>query len=156
MCKVPDGKFCTSGNMCSNDLVLPLCPQYVDTYFVFIIIFFFKQKTAYEMLRSLVGSEMCIRDRSWTGWVAATSSRGITLPDDTRGCRGPRAPLTMVCLLYTSDAADDLLCVDLGGRRIIKQTKQTLPGPPQADASVARRTQAVQAHTREQDEDRYE
>ena len=27
---------------------------------------FFKQKTAYEMLRSLVGSEMCIRDRSLT------------------------------------------------------------------------------------------
>ena len=26
-------------------------------------IFLFKQKTAYEMLRSLVGSEMCIRDR---------------------------------------------------------------------------------------------
>ncbi len=25
-------------------------------------VFFFKQKTAYEMLRSLVGSEMCIRD----------------------------------------------------------------------------------------------
>ena len=28
------------------------------------------------------------------------------------------------CLLYTSDAADDLLCVDLGGRRIIKKNKQ--------------------------------
>ena len=26
-----------------------------------------------------------------------------------------------VCLLYTSDAADELLCVDLGGRRIIKK-----------------------------------
>src|SRR5659263_254193 len=26
---------------------------------------------------------------------------------------------TISCLLYTSDAADDLLCVDLGGRRII-------------------------------------
>ena len=25
----------------------------------------------------------------------------------------------VICLLYTSDAADDLLCVDLGGRRII-------------------------------------
>ena len=25
------------------------------------------------------------------------------------------------CLLYTYDAADDLLCVDLGGRRIIKK-----------------------------------
>ena len=28
---------------------------------------FFKQKTAYEMLRSLVGSEMCIRDRAAHG-----------------------------------------------------------------------------------------
>src|SRR5450756_820725 len=27
----------------------------------------------------------------------------------------------VACLLYTSDAADDLLCVDLGGRRIIKK-----------------------------------
>ena len=36
------------------------------------------------------------------------------------------------CLLYTSDAADDLLCVDLGGLRIIKKktkyiTALTLP-----------------------------
>eukprot|EP00658_Telonema_sp_P-2_P015360 TRINITY_DN15904_c0_g1_i6.p1 TRINITY_DN15904_c0_g1~~TRINITY_DN15904_c0_g1_i6.p1 ORF type:complete len:189 (-),score=63.12 TRINITY_DN15904_c0_g1_i6:60-626(-) len=30
---------------------------------IFVFFFFFKQKTAYEMLRSLVGSEMCIRDR---------------------------------------------------------------------------------------------
>src|SRR5450756_2927157 len=30
---------------------------------------------------------------------------------------GPVGPWR-VCLLYTSDAADDLLCVDLGGRRI--------------------------------------
>eukprot|EP00825_Cyclidium_porcatum_P022990 TRINITY_DN25284_c0_g1_i1.p1 TRINITY_DN25284_c0_g1~~TRINITY_DN25284_c0_g1_i1.p1 ORF type:complete len:166 (-),score=4.86 TRINITY_DN25284_c0_g1_i1:19-516(-) len=29
------------------------------------------------------------------------------------------------CLLYTSDAADDMQCVDLGGRRIIKKKKQT-------------------------------
>src|SRR5450756_3111207 len=29
------------------------------------------------------------------------------------------------CLLYTSDAADDLLCVDLGGRRIIKKKNNT-------------------------------
>ena len=28
------------------------------------------------------------------------------------------------CLLYTSDAADDLLCVYLGGRRIIKKKKR--------------------------------
>src|SRR5450756_316470 len=30
-------------------------------------------------------------------------------------------PNPFACLLYTSDAADDLLCVDLGGRRIIKK-----------------------------------
>ena len=29
--------------------------------------------------------------------------------------------LVWLCLLYTSDAADDLLCVDLGGRPIIKK-----------------------------------
>ena len=34
-----------------------------------------------------------------------------------------RLPYT--CLLYTSDAADDLLCVDLGGRRIIKKKRNT-------------------------------
>src|SRR5680860_1892114 len=33
-------------------------------------------------------------------------------------------PMVAACLLYTSDAADDLLCVDLGGRRIIKNTKK--------------------------------
>ena len=32
-------------------------------------------------------------------------------------------PLLYTCLLYTSDAADDLLCVDLGGRRILKKKK---------------------------------
>src|SRR5450756_3235911 len=31
------------------------------------------------------------------------------------------------CLLYTSDAADDLLCVDLGGRRIIQKKKYQEP-----------------------------
>ena len=33
----------------------------------------------------------------------------------------PNANIT--CLLYTSDAADDMQCVDLGGRRIIKKWK---------------------------------
>ena len=38
--------------------MLKRCDEVADVFF------FFKQKTAYEMLRSLVGSEMCIRDRS--------------------------------------------------------------------------------------------
>ena len=39
-------------------------------------VFFFKQKTAYEMLRSLVGSEMCIRDRCA---IAVTIDGGIQI-----------------------------------------------------------------------------
>ena len=34
------------------------------TYYVFLV-FFFKQKTAYEIMPSLVGSEMCIRDSTY-------------------------------------------------------------------------------------------
>ena len=34
-------------------------------------------------------------------------------------CPGRGSYTRDTCLLYTSDAADDLLCVDLGGRRII-------------------------------------
>eukprot|EP00658_Telonema_sp_P-2_P033367 TRINITY_DN24504_c0_g1_i6.p1 TRINITY_DN24504_c0_g1~~TRINITY_DN24504_c0_g1_i6.p1 ORF type:complete len:106 (+),score=27.75 TRINITY_DN24504_c0_g1_i6:85-402(+) len=44
-------------------------------YFFF---FFFKQKTAYEMLRSLVGSEMCIRDRYHAGCVCSSQHPGCT------------------------------------------------------------------------------
>ena len=33
---------------------------------------------------------------------------------------------TISCLLYTSDAADDMQCVDLGGRRIIKKVRGCL------------------------------
>ena len=32
------------------------------------------------------------------------------------------------CLLYTSDAADDMQCVDLGGRRIIKKICSRVQG----------------------------
>ena len=44
----------------------------------FYIFFFFKQKTAYEMLRSLVGSEMCIRDSTWAK-VSGRSSTNFSI-----------------------------------------------------------------------------
>ena len=74
------------------------------------------------MLRSLVGSEMCIRDSFRTLTVRANESaeavsRAYAALERVQGnIAGVKA-----CLLYTSDAADDLLCVDLGGRRIIKK-----------------------------------
>src|SRR5450756_3250638 len=44
-----------------------------------------------------------------------------------RGTQTVAPDVRRICLLYTSDAADDLLCVDLGGRRIIKKkNKKTL------------------------------
>ena len=40
------------------------------------------------------------------------------------------------CLLYTSDAADDMQCVDLGGRRIIKKSSVELRGTRDANTSM--------------------
>eukprot|EP00831_Metopus_contortus_P051552 TRINITY_DN4327_c0_g1_i1.p2 TRINITY_DN4327_c0_g1~~TRINITY_DN4327_c0_g1_i1.p2 ORF type:complete len:113 (-),score=24.14 TRINITY_DN4327_c0_g1_i1:19-357(-) len=37
---------------------------------------------------------------------------------------GKKVGMHYTCLLYTSDAADDTPCVDLGGRRIIKKKKK--------------------------------
>ena len=36
---------------------------------------------------------------------------------------GQKAQAVFLCLLYTSDAADERSSVDLGGRRIIKKKK---------------------------------
>ena len=73
------------------------------------------------MLRSLVGSEMCIRDSCCSCGVSSTAERYLGLKAEYPNWIPPSNDLAMVCLLYTSDAADDLLCVDLGGRRILKK-----------------------------------
>ena len=39
------------------------------------------------------------------------------------GGAGHPTPRLLICLLYTSDAADERSSVDLGGRRIIKKKK---------------------------------
>ncbi|GAB5801885.1 hypothetical protein JMUB7513_27900 [Staphylococcus aureus] len=67
------------------------------------------------MQRSLVGSEMCIRD---SGII---DQNKIRLTDSGTVVSGDY----ISCLLYTSDAADEEDSVDLGGRRIIK--KPTTP-----------------------------
>ena len=69
-----------------------------------------------------MGSEMCIRDR---GNLFGIEYRP---PAEVADAEYPFTMMTgrlifhyHTCLLYTSDAADDLLCVDLGGRRIIQK-----------------------------------
>ena len=89
--------------------------------FLLFFFFFFKQKTAYEMLRSLVGSEMCIRDSSGLGILGATFDRADPTWSANRSNCSKYDFLTNPCLLYTSDAADEEDSVDLGGRRLIKK-----------------------------------
>src|SRR5665254_29457 len=83
-----------------------------------------KQKTAYEMLRSLVGSqaEDGIRDAQESRGLGDVYKRQRKYWASKKCCW--KAPNFIACLLYTSDAADDLTRVDLGGRRIIKKKKK--------------------------------
>src|SRR5680860_1197406 len=69
-----------------------------------------------ELLSSVSGCAQA--ERTISSATSATAARA--------GCERTRAsgPTALSCLLYTSDAADDLLCVDLGGRRIIKKKKK--------------------------------
>ena len=71
---------------------------------------------------------MCIRDRVRSRYGDQAYSAMISFVKQVRNYV-PNVILstveTTICLLYTSDAADDLLCVDLGGRRIIKKKKNT-------------------------------
>ena len=77
------------------------------------------------MLRSLVGSEMCIRDRYGINKI---NNNIVSIIMKLCSCSIRISQYVLrqfnACLLYTSDAADDLLCVDLGGRRNIKKKKQ--------------------------------
>eukprot|EP00969_Alexandrium_andersonii_P287930 12729305-Alexandrium_andersonii.AAC.1 len=60
------------------------------------------------MSASLVGSEMCIRDSPNPARVLAVQARALRKPSEgaPRSCAG--APQSKRCLLYTSDAADDM------------------------------------------------
>eukprot|EP00975_Prorocentrum_lima_P022589 4754398-Prorocentrum_lima.AAC.1 len=60
------------------------------------------------MTSSLVGSEMCIRDRCVTArhWPVEAVPGRMQARDGARGCAA--AAKIRACLLYTSDAADDM------------------------------------------------
>ena len=74
---------------------------------------------------------MCIRDSDYSLNLTFNTAqkRNVRVAmSNNFGFGGHNATIVFaapgyICLLYTSDAADDLLCVDLGGRRIIKKKK---------------------------------
>ena len=70
--------------------------------------------------------------RKYKGMKGEMETNGVTLPMKQRNVDKRKVQKRMdealsqqmqhrSCLLYTSDAADDMQCVDLGGRRIIKK-----------------------------------
>eukprot|EP00969_Alexandrium_andersonii_P123440 5455085-Alexandrium_andersonii.AAC.1 len=60
------------------------------------------------MSASLVGSEMCIRDRSRRGPVAQATCAGVSVANSGREDPEGSPAAASACLLYTSDAADDM------------------------------------------------
>eukprot|EP00969_Alexandrium_andersonii_P252598 11163087-Alexandrium_andersonii.AAC.1 len=60
------------------------------------------------MSASLVGSEMCIRDRDCGSGLGLRSPGLRAQSSDTGSDCQPRLQATELCLLYTSDAADDM------------------------------------------------
>eukprot|EP00975_Prorocentrum_lima_P039867 8374547-Prorocentrum_lima.AAC.1 len=60
------------------------------------------------MTSSLVGSEMCIRDRSIDMGELVTDSSPVPAAVLPRWLSTMRGTRTCCCLLYTSDAADDM------------------------------------------------
>ncbi|GAB5893180.1 hypothetical protein JMUB7554_27730 [Staphylococcus aureus] len=75
---------------------------------------------------------MCIRDRDSIASISEDQRIqllliGFCFNAFLEGAAGFGVPIAicavlLICLLYTSDAADDTPCVDLGGRRIIKKS----------------------------------
>ena len=95
-----------------------------------------------------MGSEMCIRDRVLPTEVGPEDLGEHDLavgqlPEQEVG----DPVLTRGCLLYTSDAADDLLCVDLGGRRIIKKIKRRLHATKYIFNTSITKIMAITQHT---------
>src|SRR3546814_6187652 len=118
--------------------MMDLVSMYVRVFYV--VLFFFKQKTAYEMRISDWSSDVCSSDlpprvlrgtrrrRRRGRRVAPSRAHGGTGPSTPRG--SPRAalhPATAAVLRGRSEArrvGNELsVRVDLGGRRFIKKTK---------------------------------
>ena len=65
---------------------------------------------------------MCIRDRAETEALKGQlQSRDSLIGEMALSFDDIEKNLALICLLYTSDAADERSSVDLGGRRIIKK-----------------------------------
>ena len=87
-------------------------------------VFFFQAEYGIRDAQESRGLGDVYKRQESSGTACGTSvSPGAWRRATSRRSGGASARWSTACLLYTSDAADDLLCVDLGGRRIIKKKK---------------------------------
>ena len=103
----------------AHSLVLPKNVQKVDVL-RFSIFFFQAEDGIRDLVRSRgLGDVYKRQSKRWSTSTPAHRDRhrccGLLLQEEEEQGQ--------VCLLYTSDAADDLTRVDLGGRRIIKKKR---------------------------------
>ena len=78
---------------------------------------------------------MCIRDRAGVGQPVMDVVDGRPLFLVRSHLRKGQIRIVAICLLYTSDAADERSSVDLGGRRIIKKKKRVDTGKGGIDST---------------------
>ena len=93
-------------------------------FFIFFFFFFQAEDGIRDLVRSRGLGDVYKRQGSHSVSAHGLASMMIPFSSAQAGGCGARCSSAKVCLLYTSDAADDLLCVDLGGRRIIKKKNQ--------------------------------
>ena len=106
-------------------------------------------------IAEMTANEFCQRVRGLSPWSSAQMSlKGETVkvlmaePVEGSGDAGTVLHVDQACLLYTSDAADDSLRVDLGGRRIIKKLNAAVVLPPTTLIAITLVFSSRRRHTR--------
>ena len=90
---------------------------------------------------------MCIRDRAYPVLDLVLLLPLALLLRIALKLRGSHAgEVWVLCLLYTSDAADERSSVDLGGRRIIKKKKKTRSDSSMIEYRKIKRSNSIVAY----------
>ena len=97
----------------------------VAVFLVFLCFFFFQAEDGIRDAQESRGlGDVYKRQITTTPPISITTLSMLTMSRRKPTDMDSDTERAINCLLYTSDAADDLLCVDLGGRRIIKKKKR--------------------------------
>ena len=92
------------------------------SYSWFLILFFFQAEDGIrDLVRSRGLGDVYKRQTQTFAGAAIASAMAARLALGLGSVAASCARISVTCLLYTSDAADERSSVDLGGRRIIKK-----------------------------------